>query len=83
MLLLGVVADWFGRFRRPVIGDVPVELLGYALLRHRRSPKIQSDGTIVELGDPHASCFPDPHRKDALVVHGLAQLADGPPHFGS
>src|SRR5207302_8735509 len=66
-----------------LVGDVAVEVLGESLLRHRRSPKVQSDGTVVELGDAHLGRLPDADRQDAVVVGGIAQPGLGPAHFWS
>lgn len=65
------------------VADVLVEVLGKSLLRHRRRPKVQSDGAVVELGDAHAGRFTHTDFKDAVVVHPLGEAAHGASHLGA
>ena len=51
-----------------VLGYVRVQLLVDTLPRRRRGSKFESDRTVVQLGYPHARCFPHTGGQLALVV---------------
>jgi hypothetical protein len=62
----------------PIVSvQVGVQLFGDFMLRRRRSPKVQSDGTVVDLGDPHADQLAKTERKPALVVDRVGQTLGG------
>jgi len=62
----------------PVVSvQVGVQVFGDFMLRRRRSPKVQSDGTVVDLGDPHADQLAKTEGKPALVVDSVGQPLGG------
>ena len=68
---------------RVVVADVTVEVLGDALVLHRRGPEPEAHRTLVELGDAHAGRLAHPHRQDALVVGGVHETVHRPAHLGA
>ncbi len=65
-----------------VLVNVLVQLVGHALLHRRCSPSVQSNMTLVELGDAHSSDFSLSDRQARSLVDRFAHCVETGTHVG-
>lgn len=59
-----------------IVAHIDVLVFSQRLLRARRSPSVQSNVAVINLGEPHACRFDHIELQRSLFVHGIAEACD-------